>query len=265
MGVPPAAPTYFGERVRLYDSAYDRASADGYALRSRMNAVVRLVGDGPGELLDAGMGAGRLCGELAARGWAVSGIDASVEMVEAARERLPAAGGRLRVGSIEQLPFSDAAFDVVTATGVLEYSAVPLALDEVRRVLRPGGRAVISYPNPRALYGIWKTRAWYPVARGLKRVLRRPNPQMPHGAGELPPQRFLDALRAAGLEAGRMTYTSFIPLVTPLEQLLPRTSARLGERLERRAPGSGKLVATQIVYEALAPGDPGASTGRERT
>jgi SAM-dependent methyltransferase len=252
-----AAPGYFGERVGRYDSAYDDASADGYALRSRLGAVVAMVGAGPGELLDAGMGAGRLLGELAGLGWDVSGIDASAEMVEAARERLPEAAARFHVGPIERLPFPDASFDVVTATGVLEYTMVTPALAEVVRVLRPGGRAVVSYPNPRALYGLWKTRVWYPGVRGAKRTLGRANPQMPHGAGELPPVRFVEALQSAGLEPQRMTYTSFIPLLTPLEQLLPRVSVALGERLERGAPGTRKLFATQIVYQAARPGKRG--------
>lgn len=248
-----AAPAYFGERVGRYDAAYDQASADGYALRSRMRAVVAVVGDGSGELLDAGMGAGRLLGELATRGWKVSGIDASAEMVEAARDRLPDAADRFHVGPIERLPFPDASFDVVTATGVLEYTLVTPALAEIVRVLRPGGRAIVSYPNPRAAYGLWKTRVWYPGVRGAKRVFRRANPEMPHGAGELPHARFVDELDRAGLEPQQAIYTSFVPLLTPFEQLLPGVSVALGERLERRAPGTRKLFGTQIVYEAARP------------
>lgn len=255
MDAQGAAPRYFGQRVSRYDGAYDHVNADGYALRSRMSAVVALVGDGPGELLDAGMGAGRLCEQLAAHGWRVSGVDGSSEMVAAACARLPDAAARFHVDPIESLPFPDGSFDVVTATGVLEYTAVAPALAEVQRVLRPGGRAVVSYPNPGALYGLWKTRVWYRGVRGTKRALRRANPQMPHGAGELPPARFVASLRGAGLEPQRVRYTSFIPLLTPLERLLPRTSVRLGEWLERRAPATRKIFATQIAYEATRPVD----------
>jgi SAM-dependent methyltransferase len=250
---PPAAPEYFGERVARYDGAYDGPGADGYALRSRMSAVIRLVGDGPGGLLDAGMGAGRLCAELERQGWTVSGIDASAEMVGAARARLPEARERLVHAPIEELPFPDGTFDVVTATGVLEYANVPDALAEVHRVLRPGGYAVVSYPNPRALYGLWKTRLWYPAIRGAKRLFSRPNPQMPHGASELPPAAFVDALRRSGLCPEALTYTSYLPVITPLERLLPRTAARLGERVERRLPRSGRLLAIQVVYRARKP------------
>ena len=65
------------------------------------------------------------------------------------------------VSKIESLPFADGSFDAVLATGVLEYSELERALPELARVLRPGGLAVVSYPNPRNLYGLWKTRAWY--------------------------------------------------------------------------------------------------------
>jgi SAM-dependent methyltransferase len=253
MSAAPRAAQYFGGWVATYDGAYDLRNADGHALRSRMTMVVRRVGPGPGALLDAGMGAGRLCEQLAANGWTVSGVDASIEMVEAARARLAVAPESLACAAIERLPFADESFDVVTATGVLEYSDVPAALAELRRVLRPGGRAVVSYPNPHAVYGIWKTRLWYPIIRLARRLARHPHPDMPRGAGQLPPEAFRTALGRAGLVPGRFDYTSFLALVTPLERVLPGLTVRIGERLEGRGGFVGRLVGTQIVYEARRP------------
>jgi SAM-dependent methyltransferase len=250
MSASRAAADYFSDRAGSYDGAYDRRTADGYALRSRMVAVVDLVGNGPGELLDAGMGPGRLCAELAGHGWTVSGVDAASDMVELARARLPEAHDRLRCATIESLPFPDASFDVVTATGVLEYSDVRRALQEFARVLRPGGRVVVSYPNPRALYGIWKTRLWYPLVRTTKRLLRRPNAQMPHGAGELPATRFVAALAAAGLETTGLVHTSYLSVPAPLDRLFPRVTIGIGRRLERGGSRTAALFATQIVYDA---------------
>lgn len=261
--IPDDVPGYFDSRAARYDTAYDREDADGHALRSRFDGVVRLVGRGPGELLDAGMGPGRLCAELDSLGWTVSGIDAAEEMVRMAQAQVPGARERLRQASIEQLPFSDRSFDVVTATGVLEYVDVERALSEIARVLRPDGRAVVSYPNPQALYGLWKTRVWYPAARSTKRVLRRPDPQMPHGAGELPPQRFHRALTHAGLIPRSRLHTSYLPLLTPLDLLLPVTSARVGRRLEGGGEFRGRLFATQIVYEAQKAETPASGEGEE--
>mgnify|MGYP000268176139 CR=1 FL=1 len=253
-----AAAEYFGGLASSYDDHYERDTADGHALRARLTATLFLVGDGPGELLDAGMGPGRLVAQAAEQGWTVSGVDASAAMVELARARLPEASDRLRVAPIEALPFPDGSFDAVTATGVLEYSDLPAALDELARVLRPGARAIVSYPNPRALYGIWKTRVWYPAMRSVKRALRRENPEMPRGAGERPPEHFTALLAAAGLLPVSSVYTSYLPVPTPLERLAPRAAARLAERLESRAPRGGRLLATQIVYVARRAAHPGA-------
>lgn len=246
---PPGAAEYFGNRVALYDRAYDAPDADGHALRSRLAAVLRLVGSGPGELLDAGMGPGRACALLADRGWTVTGVDMSPEMVAVARERMPAAAGRLHVGRIEQLPCADASFDVVVATGVLEYARVDQALGELARVLRPGGVAVVSYPNPRAAYGIWKTRAWYPAVRAAKRVLRRPDAHMPHSAGEIAPSAFADRLAATGLRPWAVVPTSYLPSLTPLELVAPRAVCALASRLEGHARLAG-VLATQVVFGA---------------
>ena len=50
------APSFFDATSARYDRAYDAQTADGHALRARMAAVLRLVGEGPGDALDAGMG-----------------------------------------------------------------------------------------------------------------------------------------------------------------------------------------------------------------
>ena len=253
------ASEYFGRRVGFYDGAYDAAGPDGYALRSRLEATVRLCGPGPGSALDVGMGPGRLCVALGERGWTVSGVDASPEMVEVAQGRMPDAADRLLVGRTDDLPFADGSFDLVTATGVLEYSPVPAALAEVVRVLRPGGRAVVSYPNPEAYYGIWKSRVWYRLVRVVKRLLRRPNPGLPRGAGMIRPESFEALLQVAGLASTGRAYTSFLALPAPVDALLPRLSERLGSRLERRAPGAARRLATQVVYHAELAGSEGPS------
>lgn len=250
---PPASEVgaFFDERAERYDRAYD--GPGGYALRSRMAGALELLGVGPGEALDAGMGPGRLLAELAERGWTVSGIDASAEMVAAARSRLPEAVSRLVQGKIESLPFADASFDAVAATGVLEYSELEPALGEVARVLRPGGLAVVSYPNPGNFYGMWKTRVWYRFVRAAKRTARRPSVTFQGGSGTVRPDRFQKLLAAAGLQPKQVEYTSFLLVPSPLDELLPRTTERLGRRLEGSGWKLGRRLAGQVVYAALKP------------
>jgi len=247
----PESGAYFDERAERYDGVYDGPA--GYALRSRMAAVLRLLGEGPGEVLDAGMGAGRLLAELARRHWVVSGIDASTEMVAAARRRLPGAGARLYHAKIESLPFRDASFDAVVATGVLEYADVERSLQELQRVLRPGGIAVVSYPNPGNYYWLWRTHVWYPSVRSAKRILGQPSLVFPRPSRTAKPEHFRDLLTAAGLQPVRVEHTSFLVVLSPLDALFPRTAERFGLLLERRHTRFGRRFAGQVVYSAGKP------------
>lgn len=244
-----SAVAYFDDEARRYDRRYDGSGAHGYALRTRLQAVSGALGRGPGTVLDAGMGGGRLCAELAEQGWDPSGIDAADGMVAIARARLPHLADRLVVGRLEALPFASGSFDAVVATGSLEYSSVPDALAEIARVLRPGGRAVLTYPNPYALYALWKTRVYYTLVRGAKRLARHPHPDLPRGFGVIPPKAFATLLAGHGFDVQAVGYTSYKPLLTPFDNALPRLAAALAEPLERRriAPG---LFSTQVVYTA---------------
>ncbi|MCP9485231.1 MAG: methyltransferase domain-containing protein [Gaiellaceae bacterium MAG52_C11] len=243
---------YWEEHAGRYDDDFGDPGSDGHALRARLAATLRLLGAGPGDLLDAGMGPGRLCEALDQQGWTVSGVDVSGSMVELAQRRVPSAAARLVVGEIERLPFDDELFDAVVATGVLEYADVTRALGELNRVARPGGLVVVSYPNPHALYGIWKTQVFYRSVRVLKRLGRRPHHWMPRGGPTVSPNRFAGLLRSAGLVVESVEHTSYLVVPTPLDAMLPRVTARLGARLEGSSRPA-RLLATQVVYAARKP------------
>jgi SAM-dependent methyltransferase len=216
-----------------------------------MAATLALVGTGPGDILDAGMGPGRLCAALAERGWRVSGVDVAAEMVELARERLPEARDRLLRAEMDSLPFPDESFDAVVATGSLEYAGPARALAELARVLRPGGAAVVSYPNPFTIYGMWKTQVVYRSARALRGRAR--SAEAPRGAGAITPERFAALLRSTGLEPGGHRFTSYLLIPSPLDLLLPALAEGVGRRLERGGRLAGAL-ATQVVYAARKQG-----------
>lgn len=97
------------------------------------------------EILDAGCGTGGSTEDLARFG-RVTGVDFSTDALGfAARRGLR----RLVRASVEALPFQDASFDVVTSFDVLYHRAVldeTVALREFRRVLRPGGLALVRVP-----------------------------------------------------------------------------------------------------------------------
>lgn len=113
-------------------------------------AMIRLAGDVSGRrILDAGCGTGPLAAELRARGAVMTGFDGSPAMVELARRRL-GDDVPLHVADLAQpLPFADNAFDDVVASLVLHYLEDWLApLAELRRVLKPGGRLILSVNHP---------------------------------------------------------------------------------------------------------------------
>lgn len=94
-------------------------------------------------LADIGCGSGQALRLAAQAGARVTGVDAAAPMLDVVREQLPDAD--LRVGDIEELPFDDGTFDVVTAFNAIQYASdIPAAVRELARVTRPGGRVLIG-------------------------------------------------------------------------------------------------------------------------
>jgi SAM-dependent methyltransferase len=112
--------------------------------------MIGLAGDVHGRrVLDAGCGSGFLSAALRERGAIMTGFDSSPAMVELAERRL-GQDVRLLVADLgEPLPFAGGAFDDVVGSLVLHYLkdwTAPLA--ELRRVLKPGGRLLLSVNHP---------------------------------------------------------------------------------------------------------------------
>ena len=126
-------------------------------------------------VLDLATGTGDLAFAAAARGARVVGLDITYRMIELARQKVGAdqrvgpgghAGPPLHfmVGDMLALPFPAASFDVVTTGyGLRNVPDLPQAIDEIRRVLAPGGRVVsLDFNRPasawiRAAYLVYLT------------------------------------------------------------------------------------------------------------
>ena len=121
------------------------------------------------DVLEIGVGMGADHVEWAkAAPRSLTGIDLTERAVDFTRRRLALYGlsSDVRTGDAERLPFADASFDVVYSWGVLHHSPeTPRAIDEVWRVLRPGGRAaVMVYHRPSIVGKLLWTR--YALLRG---------------------------------------------------------------------------------------------------
>lgn len=109
-------------------------------------------------LLEVGCGMGYDSLEFIRRGVRVTAVDLSPKAVEFTKRHYEVVGAEaeeVRVGNALALPFTDESFDAVWSNGVLHATGdTPKAIAEVRRVLKPGGRAIIShfYRKPSWMY-----------------------------------------------------------------------------------------------------------------
>jgi ubiquinone/menaquinone biosynthesis C-methylase UbiE len=124
---------------------YDAEFATSELGASARAVVLRLLGDGPGRLLDVGCGGGAHAAELAEHRWRVTGVDVSSEQLELARRR----GVDVVEADAAELPFEEASFDAAvsmfTHTDVADFAGV---ICEVARVIRPGGPLVYLGVHP---------------------------------------------------------------------------------------------------------------------
>lgn len=120
--------------------------------RPEYEAVFSRLGLAAGAMYcDIGCASGVAAGMAAQRGARVSGLDAAEKLIEIARARVPS--GDFRVGEMEELPFPDDSFDLVTGFVSFNYAANPVAaLAEARRVAKPSGRVVMmTWGNPEGM------------------------------------------------------------------------------------------------------------------
>lgn len=132
------AKIYDAERVSPWNDLYERPN------------TIKLMGDVDGlTVLDAGCGGGKHSADLLAKGAKMHGFDLSEKMLGFAKEML-ADQMDFKVASLaEKLPYEDAQFDRVLCALALHYVkdwSTPLS--EFHRVLKPGGKVVISTHHP---------------------------------------------------------------------------------------------------------------------
>ena len=117
-----------------------------------MQMVKELTDLTTGTALDVGCGSGVYVAELAKMGFDVHGVDISDVMLESSRKLVEEAGQSSHVslmrGSVEQLPCESEKFDLVLCIGVLGYLLTDYkAIEELRRVLKPGAHLVVNIEN----------------------------------------------------------------------------------------------------------------------
>ncbi|MEV7278830.1 class I SAM-dependent methyltransferase [Streptomyces sp. NPDC093111] len=225
-GTPRPSVNDYDRFAEEYAAENEHSLVNAYYERPAMTA---LAGDVAGRrILDAGCGSGPLTAALRDRGAIVTGADASAGMLALARRRLGAEAD-LHVADLrDPLPFADGAFDDVVASLVLHYlEDWGPTLTEFRRVLRPGGRLIVSVDHPFVAYTVREERPDYfaTTSYGFEWAL----------GGRLVPMRFwrkpLHAMTDAFTAAGFRVTVLAEPQPDPAARdLFPDTFRTLADR-----------------------------------
>jgi SAM-dependent methyltransferase len=185
-------------------------------------------------ILDAGCGTGGNVRFLRRYGHVI-GVDLSPDALELGAPHLP---GVLTRGSVLELPFADAQFDLVTSFDVLYHQGVPdeiPALREVRRVLRPGGRLLMRLP--------------------AYEFLRSKHDRAVHTRRRYTAADVQQMLHAAGFQVERCTYVNSLLFPIPLAQrLLERALPTLEQQQSDMSPPSPLVNTVLRVPFALEAG-----------
>jgi ubiquinone/menaquinone biosynthesis C-methylase UbiE len=131
-----------GSTARWYDRTTRKDMPEFKALALRIAAVV----PAGGAVLEVAPGPGFLSIELAKRGLQVQGVDISKTFVQIAKRNATADGvqARFKLGNAAALPVEDGSVDFVVCRAAFKNFSEPVkALSEMRRVLRPGGTALL--------------------------------------------------------------------------------------------------------------------------
>ncbi len=240
---------YFDRVAAYWRDVYADDGLQALIYRKRLRTVLGWVDElrlPPGSrVLEVGCGAGLATVELARRGYVVESTDSSAEMVELAAHQLAKAGlgGSVTVGlaDVHALPHPSGSFTLALALGVLPWLHTPQgALDELARVLAPGGHLIVTADNRLRLNMIVEPVenplvVPFKYARRLaKRLCGRRSPE--HLSHLHTPSQVDRLLTAAGLEPVRRTTIGFGPFTVLGRAVLgDRFGLILHRRLERLA------------------------------
>jgi SAM-dependent methyltransferase len=239
MAAPALAP---GIPADYYRRIFDAEEQHWWYVGMR-ELTAALLGDRatrPGtRVLDAGCGTGGLLRWMLDRGSfeTAAGVDLASSAIALARERVPEAD--LRAAPLSALPFDDAAFDLVVSNDVLQHvheDDVARSLDELHRVLEPGGTLLLR-------------------TNGARELRRERDDWRAYDRATL-----TAGLSSAGFEIERSTHANTIlSLWAAIRRRAPHAPSEEADGIPTRAPGS---VVTAVGNRILAAERWYVSTGR---
>lgn len=155
---------------------FEEVERHRYAQEYHIPQVVNFPAWAGKDVLEIGCGMGTDLVQFARAGARVTGIDLTPRSVEITRQRfaLYALPGKFQTADAENLPFAEESFDLVYSHGVLHHTPdTQKAVDEVYRVLKPGGTAIVMLYNKHS-YNYWinirvlRALAFAAIRRGFR-------------------------------------------------------------------------------------------------
>lgn len=213
--------------------------------------MVRFANIAPGEsVLDVGTGTGVLAITAARRGGRVTGLDLTPALIEEAREN--AAIARLPEivwdqGDVEALPYADASFDVVLSQFGHMFAPRPeVAMAEMRRVLKPGGRVAFATWPPEHFVG----RLLAFVGSKMPPPPPGAAPPGPWGNPAFVSERLSRGFEPPFFERGVMRFSALS--IPHFRVFMERSVGPLQKVVEHLASDPQKLAQFHADFEALA-------------
>ena len=218
----------FGDPAPLPGDYEHRALTEGHPIQRRWHEMQLELLDwffipSAGErVLDVGCGSGVFANRLAELGAQVTAVDSNAESVEYGARTFARDNLEFRRGLLDELNLPENSFDSAVCLEVIEHvwpAQTDALLADLRRVLRPGGRLLLTTPNYR---GLWPLVEWASDRFGDNAPMREGRHVTFYHRARLRGQ-----LESAGLAVEKMrTYCTFAPFAAGV-------SRRLSERLER--------------------------------
>jgi SAM-dependent methyltransferase len=231
-----------------YADIYSREDAPvGVFFRRRQELVMEALRRVPrGTILDVGCGPGMYASACSERGFAYRGLDLSEEMIDEACYRhghLPDVS--FVCGDARHLPYPSRSFDALLCLGILEYTAPQEqgeCLNEITRVVRPGGLVVFSLLNAESPHWVWLGHVYPRISFVRRNALAILGMSQRVTLGECllegtPTRKFrlgrtLGVLRRQGFSVLERRFFCFNPCPPPLARFA-RFASQATERLER--------------------------------
>ena len=227
---------FFDTKAVDYGAWYRLETPQGHSFLERKILVLECVGTDAGVLADVGCGPGVMSRELAEVASTYIGIDVAPRMVEMAKTSAAHLKNvQFHVGDAKHLDLPSRYVDTLCAIGLLEYLSEPhTVLSELYRVLRPGGRLILSVPYRYSPWRVWERFIYLPLRRASTFLvpLRQPYDLRHRSYSVLEYEKITKKL---GFVLERVEFYNFALLPMPCGTLFPLVTvkaARLGSTLK---------------------------------